>query len=167
VRRCTSDYYLVIGADDRLAPDAVARYRRLAEDSGADIVTASVRDGDAIARPGRGQAWRRGHLAFVSQHAVGALFKRSLHDRFGFYSRSFPIAADQLFIKQAVQGGASVHAAPDFIAGDFSRAGVSSTQFAATLFEFARVQLRTEKSRSLQLLLFMARLLLHWRKVVQ
>lgn len=167
LRRCQSEYYLVIGADDHLRPDAIARYRRLAESSAADIVAASVKDGDIIALSGRGKPWLRGHNAYLSHHSAGTLIRRSLHDRFGYYSHSLPIAADQLFVKQSVLGGAKLYCAPEFVAGEFSRTGVSSIEFTATLFEFTLVQLRTEKLRHLQLLIFIVRLLRHWKKVVR
>lgn len=166
VRRCETDFYLVIGADDRLRPDAIARYRELAHTASSDIVAASVEDAGRIALPGHGKPWLRGHNAWLSHHSAGTLIRKNLHERFGYYSHSLPIAADQLFIKRAVFGGARLHCAPDFIAGEFSRTGVSSVQFTATLFEFTLVQLRTEKYKSLQLLIFIARLLRHWRKVI-
>lgn len=167
LRRCQSEYYLVIGADDRLYPNAIADYRRLANASSADIVAASVKDGDTIALPGRGKPWLRGHSAYLSHHSAGTLIRRSLHDRFGYYSHSLPIAADQLFVKRSVLGGAQLHCEPKFVAGEFSRTGVSSVQFTATLFEFTLMQLRTEKNKLLQLLIFIARLLRHWKKVIR
>jgi glycosyltransferase involved in cell wall biosynthesis len=166
LQRCTSTHYLVVGADDRLAPDAVARFKALAADTGADIVAASVRDTlqGGLALPGRGSPWRRGQHAFISHHSVGTLIRRSLHDSLGPYSRQFPIAADHLFIKTAVQAGARVHAEPGFVAGEFTRGGVSTQRYAHSQFEMTLVQLRTERWKSLQLLLFMARLLRHWRR---
>ncbi len=167
VRICNSDFYLVIGADDRLHPGAIAGYRRIATESGADIVAASVQDSQRIARPGRGKSWWRGQNAYISHHSVGTLFRKSLHERFGYYSHSLPIAADQLFVKRAINGGAKLRCAPDFVAGEFSRTGVSSVQFTATLFEFTLVQLATEKGKLVQLMIFIVRLLRHWRQVVR
>ena len=109
----------------------------------------------------------RGQNAFISHHSVGTLIRRSLHDTVGFYSAGLPIAADQLFIKTAIQRGCRVCYAPDFVAGEFSRDGVSSTRYLATLFEFTLVQMRTEKSRVLQLSLLLFRLLRHWRRIVR
>lgn len=166
VRRCTTSHYLVVGADDRLAPDAIAGYRRLAEESDADIVAASVRDAGRVALPGRGRSWLRGQNAFISHHSVGTLIRRSLHETVGFYSKNLPIAADQLFIKTAIQHGCRVRYAPHFIAGEFSRDGVSSTRYLATLFEFTLVQLRTERRRGVQLAILVLRLLRHWRKAL-
>jgi glycosyltransferase involved in cell wall biosynthesis len=166
LRECKTEYYLVIGADDRLDAGAIKEFRRLARDSSADIIAASVKDGANVAAVGRGKPWLRGQSAYLSHHSVGALIRRRLHNSFGFYSNRYPIAADQFFVKHAIQGGASVHYAPDFVSGEFGRGGVSSVQFAATLFEFTLVQLRTEKNKNLQLLIFVSRLLRHWKKIV-
>ncbi len=166
LKRCTTSHYLVVGADDRLTPETVARFRALAEETAADIVAASARDTlqGGLARPGRGSPWRRGQHATISHHAVGTLIRRSLHDQLGLYSRDFPIAADHLFIKTAVSSGASLHFEPDFVAGEFTRGGVSTQRYAQSQFEMTLVQLRTERWKSLQLLLFILRLLRHWRR---
>jgi len=42
VRMATGQYYLVMGADDRLNPDAIAQYREHAYRSKADIITAMI-----------------------------------------------------------------------------------------------------------------------------
>jgi len=40
IKLTTADYYLVLGADDYLYPEAVASFRKVLFDSGADIVSA-------------------------------------------------------------------------------------------------------------------------------
>ena len=45
---------------------------------------------------------------FISSHAVGAVFKKNLHDRFGLYSNKYPITADQLFVLKAIKGNAKI-----------------------------------------------------------
>lgn len=167
LRRCATTHYVVVGADDRLDRNAIDQFRQLAQLNDADLVAASVRDGGRIARPGRGKSWLRGQNAYISHHSAGTLIRVALHERFGYYSNALPIAADQLFIKRAVQGGCRVHYAPDFIAGEFSREGVSSVRYLACLFEFTLVQMRTEPNRSLQLLLLLVRLVRHWREATR
>lgn len=159
----TGDYYLVVGSDDRLDPDAIANYRMAAEESGADIVTAPIRADNVISRWRNGPSWLYGQFAYVSAHSVGSLFKRNLHDRFGFYSKKYPIAADQHFILRACKNGAKVHRV-SFIAGDFSLTGVSSRDVAGVLSESFRVQLENE-GRFLQLLLFFVRLIKNCRRL--
>ena len=163
VRRCSTDYYLVLGADDRLEADAISRYRDLAARHDADLIASSVREDGRIKLPNRGKPWLRGQNAYIAHHSVGTLIKRRLHESVGYYSSAFPIAADHLFIKEAIAGGAKLHGAPEFVAGTFCRDGVSSSRYLACLFEFTLVQLRTEKLRSLQLLILLARIARHWR----
>ena len=64
LRLASGEYYLVAGADDVLDPGAVAGYRRLIEETDADIVTTSVRVGAhrVVHRP-RGPTWLRGPRA--------------------------------------------------------------------------------------------------------
>lgn len=161
IRLCSGDYYLVIGADDFLASDAVANYKSWVAKSEADIVTASIAHGAVVKKAPFGRSWLRGQMAFVTAHAVGSVYKKALHDRpgVGFYSRFYPIAADQLFILRAVKTGASICVA-DFYAGRFGDDGVSSTDVLGTLTEFFRIQMQFE-SRPLQILLFVMRLLKH------
>ena len=163
VRAASGDYYLVMGADDTLLPDAVANYRRAAE-GGPDMVTADVLAGGMRSSAHPGKAWLHGLRGYVSQHSVGALIRKDLHVRFGYYSRRFPIAADQYFIKSAANGGAVIRRA-DFIAGEFGLSGSSSVDVAGTLTEFFRVQLLTERSRGVQVILFIVRLLKHYSRL--
>lgn len=157
VRLATGEYYLVVGADDILNTGAIANYRNEAATSGADVVTTPVMVNGRTIYWRNGPSWLYGQAAFVSSHAVGALFRKSLHDRFGMYSRKFPIAADQLFIKRVCMGGASLHRA-GFIAGEFGSDGASSIDVAGTLSEVYRVQLATE-GKYLQTLIYILRLL--------
>lgn len=153
----SGEYYLVVGADDLLTEGAIANYRMEAASSGADVVTAPVVVNGKTIHWRKGPSWLCGQAAFVSSHAVGTLLRKSLHDRFGMYSRKFPIAADQLFIKQACMGGASLHRA-SFVAGEFGSDGASSIDVAGTLSEVFRVQLATE-GKYLQTFLYILRLL--------
>ncbi|HQR44111.1 MAG TPA: glycosyltransferase, partial [Gemmatales bacterium] len=161
IRLSTNDYYLVLGADDRLLPDAIAQYRGHAAISGADLVTASILLEGRISKGRRGRSWWNGMFAYVSGHSVGTLIKRSLHDRIGYYSRRFPVAADMYFIKTACMSpNVRVHLA-DFVAGEHGKAGISSVDKAATFCDCFRVQLETERWKLPQIMIFLAKLI--WR----
>jgi glycosyltransferase involved in cell wall biosynthesis len=153
----TSEYYIVMGADDCLFPDAIHDFRQAAIHSRADIVTAEVLIGDLIVRTREGQAWRFGHSGFISAHSVGTIFRKSLHEKFGFYSRKFPIAADQLFVMQSCQGGASRHVAK-FVSGKFGTSGISTSDYLGNILEFFRVQIICRENKFVQLLLLWLRL---------
>ncbi|HKB60709.1 MAG TPA: glycosyltransferase [Gallionellaceae bacterium] len=158
IQTASGHYYIVVGADDRLAPDAVANYRRAIIDSGADIVAARVRYGDRIMQVKRGPVWLHGQFALIAAHSVATAIRRDLHARYGDYTRRFPIAADQYFIIRACAGGASRHEAA-FIAGEFGTGGVSSIDRIGNATEVFRVQLATGRSFFVQTLLLLLRLL--------
>ena len=164
VAACSCDYYLVIGADDTLTPNALHDYRAAAHtQSLPDLVAAAYRKREAVHYPHKRLGWLYGMLGVASSHSVGLLIKRDLHTRFGWYSSKFPIAADQLFVKTAITRGASVHR-ERFVAGEFSVDGTSGTDSLGVISEIFRVQVRTERFALLQYLIFMARLMNYFRK---
>ena len=161
IRLSTGEYYLVLGADDRLFPDTIAQYRRHATLSGADLVTASILQDGGVSADKLGRSWWNGMFAYVSGHSVGTLIRRSLHDRFGYYSRRFPVAADMYFVKTTCMSpNVRIHRA-EFIAGEHGKTGVSSVDKAATFCDCFRVQLETERWKLPQIIIFLAKLI--WR----
>jgi len=164
IKLAQGEYYLVLGADDWLYPDAIGNYIESIIRTSPDILTAGVKreNGKVSSRP-KERSWFNGQMAFVTEHAVGSVYKKFLHDKVGFFSKKYPIAADQLFIKKAVQSGANVVCC-DFVAGCFGSAGVSSVDIAGVLMEFFRVQLETERKFP-QVVLHILRLLKHYRKL--
>lgn len=164
VKLSTGDYYMVLGADDTLAPDAIANYKQAIEETNADLITARVQS-DAYARGRRVRCWPwlYAQFAYVSGHAVGLAIKRSLHEQVGYYSRKLPIAADQFFIQKAIQMGARL-SAHEFVAGYFdSHGGASSQDVLGTLLESYRVQLALGESKWVQTTLLLVRLIRNWR----
>jgi len=167
VRLSSGRYYLVLGADDRLHPDSIKHYRLHATTSGAELITARITQDGRISSGKLGRSWWNGMFAYVNGHSVGSLIRRSLHDRFGYYSRRFPVAADMYFIKSVCMSpDIHLHFA-DFIAGEHGKTGVSSIDKAATFCDCFRVQLETEYWKSLQILIFLLKLIWRWRELVR
>jgi glycosyltransferase involved in cell wall biosynthesis len=165
VKMADGDYYVVIGADDEFFPDAVAQYKAACTSTDADFVTARVEvDGCVCGVRNKRWEWLYGPFAHVGCHAVGLAIRRSLHERFGYYSRSFPIAADQLFILEAIHGGATVRELP-FVAGKYYHGGSSGQDILGTLVEGFRVQVRVGHGLLFQLLLFVARVFKNWPSI--
>ena len=159
--KSTGDYYLVLGADDRLLPDTIEQYRRHAFRSGAELVTASILQDGWVSAGKRGRSWWNGMFAYISGHSVGTLIRRTLHDQFGYYSRRFPVAADMYFIKTACMSpDVRIHRA-DFVAGELGTTGISSVDKAATFCDCFRIQLETERWKLLQIIIFIAKII--WR----
>jgi glycosyltransferase involved in cell wall biosynthesis len=160
VSMARGDYYLVVGADDQLNPDAIAKYKQACESSGADLVTAKIDIGGQIVAPRKRREWLYGMAAHVSGHSVGLAIRRSLHDCLGLYSRKFPITADQLFVLNAIHAGAKVHEC-DFVAGRFGTEGASGGDPFGTLIEYFRTQVVVGHSLWAQLVLVVSRLVRH------
>lgn len=153
-----SDYYIVLGADDKLHKDAIRNFRAAAHKTNADFITASIMiNGSVIVQ--RKMIYATAKMSsFISSHAVGTLIKRQLHDEFGYYSNRFPIAADHYFVKKCALGGATFHR-EDFVAGEYGVCGLSGTDVLGTLCENYRIAYETEKYKLLQTGIFILRLI--------
>lgn len=161
IRLASGEYYLVLGADDLLLPEAIAQYRLHARQSRADIISAGITYNGQASFGGYGKSWLHGMFAYVRGHSVGTLIRRSLHDRFGEYSQRFHVAADMYFLKRACQSPSTTLHRAGFVAGEHGTAGISNQDKAATFCDCFRVQLETEPGKLLQVLLFIAKII--WR----
>jgi glycosyltransferase involved in cell wall biosynthesis len=167
VRIASGSFYIVAGADDSFHPKAVENFKAAITTSGADFISAYVRSGNTLNGPRKLQwPWLHGPFAYVSGHAVSLAIRRDLHQRVGYYSRKFPIAADQWFILEAIQQGATVsqHA---FEAGSFDAVGGTSGQdVLGTLLEGYRVQIATGQSKFVQTLVLLVRIIKNWPSIL-
>jgi glycosyltransferase involved in cell wall biosynthesis len=160
VRAVRTDYYVVLGADDVLFPDAIANYKAWAEQTGADMLIANVKAGNKIRRGYKPQNAWLGPAFMWTSHSVGTLLKRDLHKRFGEYSLRYPIYADSLFMKRVALSPETKVAAADFVAGEFSMdGGFSKENYVRSLCELWMVQRETGENPLLQYALFQLRLL--------
>lgn len=164
IKACNGEFYLVMGADDELYSNGVKDYKNAMED-GVDVVTGWVDSERGVMKPNTGPAWLKGQFSYVSGHAVGAVFRKSLHEEYGYYSRKLPIAADQLFILTIAK--ARVNIKPIVaVVGRFSDEGVSTVDVLGVIVEFFRAQVLVGESRFLQVFLFILRLLKNFKKVM-
>lgn len=138
----TGTYYLVVGADDVLRPEAVAQFRKVAADTGADLIAAAVEYKDVVLYPSAHFERRRGIHPLIPAHSVGCLIRKGLHDGFGMYSQRYRIASDTAFLLKAYLGGAKL-AQTDMVMGRFGEQGISSTHTLLCLLEVYRVQLES------------------------
>ena len=158
LRSASGSYYIVAGADDRFASDAIANFRSAIERHGTDIVAASVMYGKHLFKIKRMPSWVVGEKAFIASHSVGTAFRADLHAKFGYYSRKFPIAADSLFVLRACRGGATRHEG-SFLAGRIGCDGVSYADWAGAATELFRVQLIVGCALIPQVVLLLLRIL--------
>ncbi len=158
IAKSSGEYYVVAGADDYFNDDAIANFRRAIVQSGADLIVANAIYKQKCLKVSKGPAWLLGQVAYIAAHTLATAFRKDLHRLFGFYSRKYPIAADQLFVMQACQGGASLHM-EEFVAGEIGHRGVSSVDKAGNATEVFRIQLNLGRSAVVQAVLLMFRLL--------
>jgi len=159
LRMATGEYYLVMGADDRLNPDAIAKYRESASQSGADIVTALIMRNGVIEQRRPCWPWLYAHHAYVSEHSVGSLIRKALHEQFGFYSKRYSIGADLLFLKKVCSNPVTKVMKVDFAAGTFGFNGTSRIDRVGAICDYFRGQFETERNKYLQVILFVLKLL--------
>ncbi|OOV07747.1 hypothetical protein RF819_14375 [Rhodoferax fermentans] len=161
IKKCKGMYYVVAGSDDYFYPDAIANFKREISSSHADMVTSRLKFcGVERGVLGGNPAVNR-QFAFVSGHAVSTAFRTALHEKFGYYSNKFPIAADQDFILKVAHSGASIHRA-DFVSGSFEPGGVSGRDFLGTLTESFRIQVKYH-NKFQQMVLFFYKVLRYYR----
>ncbi len=165
IKLAKGDYYLVVGADDELFPEAIEYYKTAALTSNADLVTASILVDSVLVKPKSEllKFWY-GSWAYVSGHSVGLLIRRSLHEHIGYYSKRFPITADQYFILKSIQFGAKIQK-ESFIAGRYGSSGFSSSDILGYLTETFRVNAECSNNYILNSIIFIFRLLKNYRKL--
>jgi glycosyltransferase len=163
---CSGTHYIVLGSDDCLEPTAIENYRAALIRSGAPFVVANVRSGSRIIKPRGGSLLLNKQWVFMSGHSVGVLIEKDLHTKYGFYSRRFPIAADQLFLERAYMSGEYFFHS-DFVAGNVGSEGVSSTDVAGTICESFRIQVELTGKVGLNVLICFLRLLKNIRRLKQ
>ncbi|BAY51513.1 putative glycosyl transferase [Thermostichus vulcanus NIES-2134] len=158
IQRATGDYYLVVGADDRLDPLAIANYKQAVRMSHADIIAADIySENQRHIQPKKTPVWLSGARSLISAHAVGTLIKKTLHDTYGYYCPLYPTIADSVFLVDVFQAGVSIYHAP-FIAGQHCTQGFSSRYKALSFAENFTNQ-KKYSIKSIQFLLLIVRLL--------
>jgi len=153
VVRCKSEYYVVIGSDDTFYCDAIENFKKNIMD-GVDIVAANILFNGKLSKPKNKPIWLVAQMAFISSHSAATLIRTALHDELGFYSRKYPIAADQDFIMKVGMSDDKNIIKADFIAGCFNREGVSSVDKFGALIESFRVRVDRGLNKYVQFLIF-------------
>jgi len=90
-----------------------------------------------------------------------------LHERFGFYSKRYPIGADLLFLKMVCSSPETKVMKADFVAGTFGFTGTSREDRAGAICDYFRGQFETEKRKYFQVILFAAKVLKNARSMVK
>ena len=158
IKESVGDFYIVIGADDVFYPNAIGSFKS-AFDNYSDIITLTIDIGNKKSKPvfKRRLSWYFGQFSYVSGHAVGTMFRKSLHEKNGYYSKRFPIAADQYFILKSIKNGAAVKF-KDELVGMQRLVGVSSIDKLGTNTERFRIQVEVGYNKYVQFVLLVLRI---------
>lgn len=155
IKVCSGEYYLVAGADDIFFENAIKDYKN-GISTDVKMISAKVMVGsEAIGA--RGKPWQYGQSAYISNHSVGVLVHKSLHNKYGWYSKKFPIAADQYFIQSCALNHERIIII-DSVVGEFSLYGVSSYDHLGAVTELFRIQILLGYNKWLQFFIYMLRL---------
>lgn len=166
LRVVETDFYLVMGADDQLDPDAIANFKTVAEKTGADVVIADVKAGNTVRRGYHPERHWMGPARMITSHSVGSYLRTSLHDKFGNYSWRYPLLADSHYLKRLCQSSDVKVVAGNFLSGEFAMDGFSNNNFVRILCEYWWVQRDTGENSLLQYLLFQLRVLRYLPRVI-
>jgi glycosyltransferase involved in cell wall biosynthesis len=166
IARAAAEFYVVCGADDVFAPEALGQYSERITEGATDVVVARVlRSGRTIGGFHPRQAWLGPSRVFTGSHSVGMLFRKDLHQRFGRYSNRFPLLADAYFLKTLLRSGTVSFTSAEFVAGTFAEGGATTTNQLQLLAENWQIQMLTEPSPALQTLLLFCKLLIRYSAI--
>lgn len=167
VQMAAADYYMVVGADDRLAPGAVGSFLTVIGETGSDVILADVeKDGISVGGFKPGLAWLGHPRVFRGSHSVGMAIRKSLHKQFGLYSNQFPLLADGFFLKLLLRSKSVHFHRASFVAGTFATDGMSNMNQLQVLAETWQIQMLTESWPYLQTFLFVAKLMVRFPRLL-
>lgn len=166
IRVVETDFYIVMGADDRFEPNAIAKFKEVAQKTGADVVIADVKAGKTIRRGYHPERRWLGPARMITSHSVGTYMRTNLHDRFGDYSWRYPLLADIHYVKRLCLSPEVKVVAGDFLSGEFAMDGFSNNNFVRILCEYWWVQRDTGENPLLQYLLFQIRAIRYLPRVI-
>jgi glycosyltransferase involved in cell wall biosynthesis len=163
IRASSGQYYLVAGADDVLAPDALANFAAVVDANATDVVLANV----IVAGTVRGgfypsRAWIGTSRVFASPHSCGMLFRKKLHENFGYYSLRFPLLADVFFLKTLLRSRSARFQSATFVSGTFAEGGLTTVNKLQVLAENWQIQMLTEPAPLLQTVLFFGKVIVRF-----
>jgi glycosyltransferase involved in cell wall biosynthesis len=123
-----SKYYMVLGDDDTIYPDTIAKVLENLSTNSENIIT-----GDIISNGKRYTLSRlpfllSGMQSMITGHSVGAVFNKHLHEVFGYYSIEYRIASDFEFMSKCYLANISAKHLP-VVFGEFGRNGLSSNEY--------------------------------------
>ncbi len=157
IKASKGDYYVVIGADDVFEPDAIENFVKEI-DGISTVITSPIVINNKIYKLSPLPIFLSGFRAKICGHSIATLFKKSLHDKYGYYSKKYPIAADYDFMMKLVVNNEKIKSC-DFIVGKFGMGGISTVDRIGSASEVMRIMISNGYSVPVQVAIFILRLL--------
>lgn len=158
VKRCNTNHYIVIGADDTFNSNTIESIvDHLNENNDIDLLIGNVTANGKLLKVRKGLKILYGARAFVSAHSVGCVFNKNIHKKFDYYTNKYSIQADSYLIKKMFEDPKLKFKYVDQTFGNFAINGLSNTDAWRSQCESLHIQLVTEKYKFIQILLFILR----------
>lgn len=157
IKMAVGEYYVVIGADDVFEPDAIENFSN-AIDGENVVITSPIFIGSQKYGLSSLPVFLSGFRSKICGHSIATLFKKTLHEKYGYYSQKYPIAADYDFMMKLIINNEPIKKC-SFITGKFGVEGVSSVDRVGSASEVMRIMISNGFSTSVQVLIFVLRLL--------
>lgn len=158
IKQSSGEYYVVIGSDDVFMPETIENFLKEL-DGISTVITAPINVNNKIYHLSSLPIFWSGYRTKICGHSIATLFKKSLHDKYGYYSKKYPIAADYDFMMKLIVNDEKIKAC-SFTAGKFGTTGVSVTDSLGSSAEVMRVMVSHGYSTTVQVAIFILRLLL-------
>jgi glycosyltransferase involved in cell wall biosynthesis len=161
-----TDFYLVIGSDDILFKDAIKQILEFIKINPlGDIYSFSIEVEGKIIAPQRKSVLFYGMRGISSSHSVGMVIRNDLHQQLGYYSKKFPLCADQYFVLLAYKRGFRFLYERSIITGAYCTEGSSGVDFLGTLSETYRIQIMLFRNFFFQTIIYFMRILYNVNKL--
>jgi glycosyltransferase involved in cell wall biosynthesis len=157
IKMSSGEFYVVIGSDDIFEPTAIEIFSKKIDDIHT-VITCPILINNKVSKLSFLPVFLSGSTSKICGHSMATLFKKSLHDKYGYYSKKYPIAADYDFMMKLVMNKENIKFC-SYIVGKYGTSGVSATDYVGSASEVMRVMISNGFSVPIQVTIFMFRLL--------
>ena len=157
IKMCSGEFYVVIGADDVFEPDAIENFQNQIDDDHT-VFTCPILINNKVSQPSSLPIFLSGSKSRICGHSMATLFKKNLHEKYGYYSKKYPIAADYDFMMKLIINNENIKLC-NRIAGKYGTNGISAIDHIGSASEVMRVMISNGYSISIQVAIFIARLI--------
>lgn len=161
VKMVETEYYLVLGVDDRPSKE-LKKVIREELHFGADLILGRTRLSPSGRLKVPGPRWLHRFIwgRCISHHSVGTIIRTASHAKFGLYDTAYSMLADGKFIKSVFKlNGTIRYSNVEF--GTFAENGMSSRSLFISIVESFRLQTQLGENFIVQLLFLFYRMIKH------